>query len=190
MRDIKASAAKGNQASVKQLAKSLVRLRAQIAKLTASDAHLRGVRANLSVLLLTRPCWLAASPVWPVQLLRVSPVWVQSVAATSTVAGAMQSATGAMSAVGGLADPVKMQQQMAAFARENERMDMAADIMEDAFEDDEDEADEIVDQVCLRTADAAATVRCLCSMTACVLPAVVLASVARFLAVLPCEAEW
>lgn len=49
MRDIKASAATGNQAAVKQLALSLVRLRAQMGKLSASEAHLRGVRTNLSV---------------------------------------------------------------------------------------------------------------------------------------------
>jgi hypothetical protein len=63
----------------------------------------------------------------------------------------MHSAAGAMSAVGAMADPFKMQQQMAAFARENERLDMASDMMDDAlFEDEgEDEADEIVDQVCL-----------------------------------------
>lgn len=49
VRDIKASAATGNQATVKQLALSLVRLRAQMGKLSASEAHLRGVRTNLSV---------------------------------------------------------------------------------------------------------------------------------------------
>ena len=49
MRDIKSSAATGNQAAVKQLALSLVRLRAQMEKLSASEAHLRGVRTNLSV---------------------------------------------------------------------------------------------------------------------------------------------
>lgn len=63
----------------------------------------------------------------------------------------MQSAAGAMSAVGAMADPVKMQQQMAAFARENERLDMAGDMMDEGLfeDDDESEADEIVDQVCL-----------------------------------------
>lgn len=83
-------------------------------------------------------------------LFSVSCCVLQTAAATSTVAGAMQSAAGAMSAVGGLADPIKMQQQMAAFARENERLDMASDMMDDGlFEDeDEDEADDIVDQVC------------------------------------------
>ena len=73
----------------------------------------------------------------------------QSAAATSTVAGAMHSAAGAMAAVGAMADPHKMQQQMGAFTRESERLDMASDMMDDGLfeEDDESEADEIVDQV-------------------------------------------
>ncbi len=49
VKSIKASAAKGDQTTVKVLAKSLVRLRQQIAKLTASEALLRGVGTNLTV---------------------------------------------------------------------------------------------------------------------------------------------
>lgn len=60
----------------------------------------------------------------------------------------MQSAAGAMSAVGTMVDPMEIQQQMAAFSRENERLDMAGEMMDDAlFEDSESEVDEIVDQV-------------------------------------------
>ena len=73
----------------------------------------------------------------------------QTAAATHTVAGAMGSASGVMAAVNRTADPIRMQQTMAAFARENERMDLAGEMMDDALEgnDDEEEADEVVDQV-------------------------------------------
>lgn len=47
--DIKAAAKRGDQASAKVLARSLVRLRAQITKLQASAANLRGVATNLTV---------------------------------------------------------------------------------------------------------------------------------------------
>ena len=75
--------------------------------------------------------------------------FAQTAAATQTVAGAMQSASGVMAAVNKTADPIRMQQTMAAFARENERMDLAGDMMDDALDgnEDEDEADEVVDQV-------------------------------------------
>jgi hypothetical protein len=49
IRDIKAAAKTNNQASLKILAKSLVRLRAQIAKLHGSAANLKGVSTNLTV---------------------------------------------------------------------------------------------------------------------------------------------
>ena len=54
-----------------------------------------------------------------------------------------------MAAVNKTADPISMQQTMAAFARENERMDLAGEMMDDALEgnDDEDEAEEVVNQV-------------------------------------------
>lgn len=53
IREIKAAAKTNNQASLKILAKSLVRLRAQIAKLHGSAANLKGVSTNLTV----RGCW-------------------------------------------------------------------------------------------------------------------------------------
>ena len=73
----------------------------------------------------------------------------QAAAATHTVASAMQSAGGVMAAVNKTADPVSMQQTMAAFARESEMMDVAGDMMDDALEgnESEDEADDVVNQV-------------------------------------------
>lgn len=49
IREIKAAAKTNNQASLKILAKSLVRLRAQITKLHGSAANLKGVSTNLTV---------------------------------------------------------------------------------------------------------------------------------------------
>lgn len=49
IRDIKQAAKEGNTAATKILAKSLVRLRAQIAKLHASSAQLRGVSTQMTV---------------------------------------------------------------------------------------------------------------------------------------------
>eukprot|EP00878_Enallax_costatus_P023956 GHUV01025533.1.p2 GENE.GHUV01025533.1~~GHUV01025533.1.p2 ORF type:complete len:101 (-),score=22.22 GHUV01025533.1:210-512(-) len=49
IREIKAAAKANNQASMKILAKSLVRLRAQMTKLQGSAANLKGVSTNLTV---------------------------------------------------------------------------------------------------------------------------------------------
>ena len=49
IREIKQAAAKGNNAGAKQLAKSLVRLRGQEAKLQASVGQLRGVKTSITV---------------------------------------------------------------------------------------------------------------------------------------------
>ena len=48
-REIKAAAAKGNMSGAKQLAKSLIRLRNQEAKLQASMGQLRGVKTSITV---------------------------------------------------------------------------------------------------------------------------------------------
>ena len=48
-REIKQAAAKGNTAGAKQLAKSLIRLRGQEAKLQASMGQLRGVKTSITV---------------------------------------------------------------------------------------------------------------------------------------------
>jgi hypothetical protein len=49
IREIKQTAAKGNTAGAKQLAKSLIRLRGQEAKLQASVGQLRGVKTSIAV---------------------------------------------------------------------------------------------------------------------------------------------
>ena len=49
VKDIKIAAGKGDQITVKTLAKSLLRLRQQVGKLTASEALMRGMGTNLTV---------------------------------------------------------------------------------------------------------------------------------------------
>lgn len=51
---------------------------------------------------------------------------MQTAGATTTVASSMQKATEAMAAMGAAADPRAMQESMAAFSRENQKMDMAS----------------------------------------------------------------
>ena len=58
VKDIKLAANKGDQVTVKTLAKSLVRLRQQIGKLTASEAAIRGVSTNLTVRSVDLESWL------------------------------------------------------------------------------------------------------------------------------------
>lgn len=122
VKEIKACAAKGNQPATRQLAKSLVRIRQQMDRLNASGAQLRGLRSNMV-----------------------------TAGATSTVAASMKQASQAMAALGAATDPQAMQQTMAAFSRENQKMDMASDLMgdavDDAFDDDEEESAEIMNQV-------------------------------------------
>ena len=76
---------------------------------------------------------------------------MQTAAATHAVALAMQSASGVMQSVNKTADPISMQQTMAAFSRESEIMDLAGVMMDDALEgnESEDEADDVVNQVTL-----------------------------------------
>ena len=50
VKEIKQAAAKGNTAGAKQLAKSLIRLRGQEAKLQSSMGQLRGVKTSITVL--------------------------------------------------------------------------------------------------------------------------------------------
>lgn len=56
IREIKAAAKSNNQQVMRVLAKSLVRVRGQIAKLQGSSANLRGVSTNLTVRAGAGPC--------------------------------------------------------------------------------------------------------------------------------------
>lgn len=122
--EIKAAAKTGNQASLKVLAKSLIRLRGQIAKLQGSSAQLRGVSTNLT-----------------------------TTAATTTVASSVASASKAMKAIQGTMDPAKMNKTLQQFAMENQKMEMTGEMMGDAIDDalddeqTEEETGELVGQV-------------------------------------------
>eukprot|EP00878_Enallax_costatus_P017037 GHUV01017886.1.p2 GENE.GHUV01017886.1~~GHUV01017886.1.p2 ORF type:complete len:194 (+),score=86.59 GHUV01017886.1:149-730(+) len=124
IREIKAAAKANNQASMKILAKSLVRLRAQMTKLQGSAANLKGVSTNLT-----------------------------TAAAATTVASSMATATGAMSKMQQQINPAKVNQTMQQFAKENAKMEMTQEMMGDTLDsalDDEtteDETGELVNQV-------------------------------------------
>ncbi|KAK9826201.1 hypothetical protein WJX81_007153 [Elliptochloris bilobata] len=124
VKEIKSAAAKGNVASARTLAKSLVRLRGQKAKLHAGILQMRGVRSAIA-----------------------------TTAATSTVGQSMATATSAMQAVGAAADPQKMVETMQKFSRENAKMDMAGEVMDDTLDDTldgadaKDETNDVVNQV-------------------------------------------
>ncbi|KXZ41721.1 hypothetical protein GPECTOR_306g836 [Gonium pectorale] len=124
VREIKAAAKAGNTPGARALAKSLVRLRGQVAKLQGSSAQLRGVGAQMT-----------------------------TAAATATVAKAMGSATKTMTAMQTALDPKRVAASAAAFSRENAKMEMAGEVMGDALdgalgdEDLEDETGELVGQV-------------------------------------------
>lgn len=65
----------------------------------------------------------------------------------------MKTASGAIQAVGAATDPQKIQQSMMDFAKQNEKMEMAQEMMDDAIdsamdtEETEGEADEVMNQV-------------------------------------------
>lgn len=118
IREIKAAAKTGNQAATRVLAKSLVRLRGQIAKLQGSSAQLTGIGTSIT-----------------------------TAAATTTVASAVSSATKTMTSMQGAMNPAKINSTMAAFAKENQRMEMAQEMIGDAVDGalDTDEVEEETD---------------------------------------------
>jgi hypothetical protein len=99
-------------------------------RLNASSAQLRGLRSNMVVSYPAILTW--AGPGACVQTAACDSCTecqefaMQTAGATATVASTMQKASGAMAAMGAAADPQAMQQNMAAFSRENQRMDMAS----------------------------------------------------------------
>lgn len=174
--DIKAAAKRGDQASAKVLARSLVRLRAQITKLQASAANLRGVATNLTVRQHSttlhvadvahhhRLAWCGSNSRCsepPARLLPGTPpslpppprAVLQTAAAATTVASSMATATGAMGRMQAQLNPARIGQTAQAFARENARMDMAQEMMGDTIdgaldgESAEEDAGELVSQV-------------------------------------------
>lgn len=80
-------------------------------------------------------------------------LFLQTSTATSAVAQSMDTAAKAMAAVGQANNPVEIQKIMQQFQKENAKMDMAGEMMDDALdsafdtEDMEDETDDVMNQV-------------------------------------------
>lgn len=113
--EIKRTAKTGNEAATKTLARQLVRLRQQIAKLQASRAQMRGIATH-----------------------------TQAISAQSSVAVGMKGATKAMSAMNKQMDPAKQAKVMQDFQRQSAQIDMTTEMMSDTIDDalDDDEAEE------------------------------------------------
>ncbi|KAI3433510.1 hypothetical protein D9Q98_003321 [Chlorella vulgaris] len=124
IKEIKLAAKQGNTAGTRILAQQLVRLRGQVTKMHTTQAQLRGVG-----------------------------VTVTTAASSATVGQSMQTAGKAMAAIGAKNDPHKMMQNLQQFSRENAKMEMTGEMMDDALEDAldgdgvEEETDEVVSQV-------------------------------------------
>ncbi|KAF3785863.1 Vacuolar sorting-associated protein [Nymphaea thermarum] len=113
--EIKRTAKTGNDAATRVLARQLVRLRQQIAKLQGSRAQMRGVATH-----------------------------TQAVYATTSVAAGMKGATKAMSSMNKQLAPAKQMKIMKDFQRQAAQMDMTSDMMSETIDDvlDDDEAEE------------------------------------------------
>ncbi|PPS01216.1 hypothetical protein GOBAR_AA19447 [Gossypium barbadense] len=117
--EIKKTAKTGNEAATKTLARQLVRLRQQIAKLQSSRAQMRGIATH-----------------------------TQAMHAQSSVAVGMKGATKAMSAMNNVSNnqmaPEKQAKVIREFQKQSAQMDMTTEMMSDAIDDalDDDEAED------------------------------------------------
>lgn len=122
LRELKATA-KVNPDAAKPLAKQLVKLRQRQTQIKTQVGHIKGVGIAL-----------------------------KSQAAMHTTATAMGTTAAAMGKVNASMEPQKMMATMQEFSKQNAKMGMASEMMEDAiddmFEGAEGDADELVDQVC------------------------------------------
>ncbi|KAK9918465.1 hypothetical protein WJX75_004255 [Coccomyxa subellipsoidea] len=124
IKEIKEAARNGNEKGARALAKSLVRLRGQRTKVLASSAQLRGVRASIG-----------------------------TAAVTAKMGESMAKANEVMAAMGKTNDPAKIAQTMQQFQKENAKMEMGQEMMDDSLDgiwDDEDteaETSDLMNQV-------------------------------------------
>ena len=85
----------------------------------------------------------------------ISVLWLQTAATTAKVGEAMAKANAAMAAMGATNDPVKVAQTMQQFSKENAKMEMGQEMMDDTldgvFDDDEveGETDDLMNQASL-----------------------------------------
>lgn len=118
--EIKRSAKTGNEAATKILARQLIRLRQQIAKLQGSRAQVRGVATH-----------------------------TQAMYANTAVGGAMKGASKAMAAMNERMEPAKQAKVVQEFQRQSAQMDMTTEMMSDSIDDalDDDDAEEETDEL-------------------------------------------
>ncbi|KAG0599441.1 hypothetical protein M758_12G152100 [Ceratodon purpureus] len=118
--EIKKTAKSGNDAATKILARQLIRLRQQIAKLQGSKAQLRGVATH-----------------------------TQAMHANMAVGSAMKGATKAMSSMNKQMEPAKQAKIMQEFQKQSAQMDMTTEMMSDSIDDalDDDEAEEETEEL-------------------------------------------
>ncbi|GLT42297.1 hypothetical protein SLA2020_163050 [Shorea laevis] len=118
--EIKRTAKTGNEAATKVLARQLVRLRQQIAKLQGSRAQMRGIATH-----------------------------TQAMHAQSSVAVGMKGASKAMAAMNKQMNPTKQATVIREFQKQSLQMDMTSDMISDAVDDalDNDEAEEETEEL-------------------------------------------
>ncbi|KAJ4967850.1 hypothetical protein NE237_014551 [Protea cynaroides] len=113
--EIKKTAKTGNEAATKTLARQLVRLRQQIAKLQGNRAQMRGIATH-----------------------------TQAMHANTSVATGMKGASKAMAAMNKQLTPAKQMKVMQEFQRQSAQMDMTTEMMSDTIDEalDNDEAED------------------------------------------------
>ncbi|XP_043717928.1 vacuolar protein sorting-associated protein 2 homolog 3-like [Telopea speciosissima] len=122
--EIKKTAKTGNEAATKILARQLIRLRQQIAKLQGNRAQMRGIATH-----------------------------TQAMYANTSVANGMKGASTAMAAMNKQLTPAKQMKVMQEFQRQSAQMDMTTEMMSDTIDDAldndeaEDETEELTNQV-------------------------------------------
>eukprot|EP00359_Climacostomum_virens_P005276 CAMPEP_0204905816 /NCGR_PEP_ID=MMETSP1397-20131031/5636_1 /ASSEMBLY_ACC=CAM_ASM_000891 /TAXON_ID=49980 /ORGANISM="Climacostomum Climacostomum virens, Strain Stock W-24" /LENGTH=186 /DNA_ID=CAMNT_0052074751 /DNA_START=285 /DNA_END=845 /DNA_ORIENTATION=- len=124
IQEIKKLAKQNQTKSVKILAKDLVRTRTQTAKFYEMSSQLKGVEMRITTM-----------------------------KSTQAMGEALQGATKAMVSMGKTMNLPELNRIMQEFARENQRMDLTSEVMDDAINlavgdaDEEEEADQVVNQV-------------------------------------------
>ncbi|MQM06554.1 hypothetical protein Taro_039379 [Colocasia esculenta] len=118
--EIKRSAKTGNEAATKILARQLIRLRQQIAKLQGSRAQIQGIATH-----------------------------TQAMHANTSIAVGMKGAAKAMGAMNKQMAPEKQLKVMQEFQRQSAQMDMTSEMISDSIDDalDDDEAEEETDDL-------------------------------------------
>lgn len=124
IQEIKKLAKQNQTKSVKILAKDLVRTRTQVAKFYEMSSQLKGVEMRITTM-----------------------------KSTQAMGEALQGATKAMVSMGQSMNLPELNRIMQEFARENQRMDLTSEVMDDAInmavgaDNEEEEVDQVVDQV-------------------------------------------